>query len=255
VSAEDDLKAFVSGVSGFENLGHADKIRMFAWLQHFLRKKDRFGTSDVNWCYKALSYQRSNTSQYLKDMEGKELLRDARGYYCEGKFTAKYDKLHGEHDITLNVRQLVKELISLLPELGEQDIMREALICLRHDACRAAIIMVWNIAIYHLCQFVLKHKLPEFNKQIPIRYPKKWKTVDMPLISRYDDFGDAMSEREVIEVCNSAGIITGDMHKVYVEKLGKRNSVAHPSTGHVTQVQAEGFIDDLIRNTVLLLHI
>jgi len=40
-----------------------------------------------------------------------------------------------------------------------------------------------------------------------------------------------------------------------VEKLGKRNSAAHPSAGHVTQVQAEGFIDDLIRNTVLLLKI
>jgi hypothetical protein len=45
------------------------------------------------------------------------------------------------------------------------------------------------------------------------------------------------------------------MYKVYVEKLGKRNSVAHPSTIRVTQVQAEGYIDDLIRNTVLLLKI
>jgi hypothetical protein len=62
-----------------------------------------------------------------------------------------------------------------------------------------------------------------------------------------------MSEREIIEVCNSAGLITADMFRTYVEKLGKRNSAAHPSETHVTQVQAEGYIDDLIRNTVLLL--
>jgi hypothetical protein len=77
----------------------------------------------------------------------------------------------------------------------------------------------------------------------------------MPLINKYDDFGDEMSEREVIEVCSSAGIINGAMHKVYLAKLDERNSAAHPSTNHVTQVQAEGFIDNLIRNTVLLLKI
>jgi hypothetical protein len=188
-------------------------------------------------------------------MVGKELLKEGTSYYCEGRFREKYEGLYGEHDITISVRQMVKDLVNLLPELGEKDIMREALICLRHDAGRAAIIMVWNIAFYHLCQYVLKHKVKDFNDRIPVKYPKKWKLADMPLVAKYDDFSDEMSEREVIEVCNSAGIITGDMHKVYVEKLGKRNSAAHPSAIHVTQVQAEGFIDDLIRNTVLLLHI
>src|SRR5713226_7194788 len=96
-------------------------------------------------------------------------------------------------------------------------------------------------------------RLADFNNRIPVKYSKKWKAADMPLIKKYEDFGDEMSEREVIEVCNSAGIITGDMYKVYVEKLGKRNSAAHPSITHITQVQAEGYIDDLIRNTVLLL--
>ena len=184
-----------------------------------------------------------------------DLLRDAGGYYCEGKFLAKYNELYGEHDITLNVRQMVKDLVNLLPDLAEQDILKEALICLRHDAGRAAVIMVWNIAFYHLCQYILKNKLKEFNNRIPIRFSGKWDASDMPLIKKYEDFGDEMKESEVIEVANSAGIITGDMHKVYIEKLGKRNSAAHPSTIHVTQVQAEGFIDDLIRNTVLRLKI
>jgi hypothetical protein len=255
VSVEDDLKAFVSGISGFGDWGHADKIRLFAWLQHSLRKKDRFNTGDINWCFDTLSFKKSNTSQYLKEMEGKEILKDGRGYLCEGKFLAKYEGLYGEHDITLNIRQMVRDLANLMPELGEKDIFQEALTCLRHDAGRAAIIMVWNIAFYHLCQHILLHKLTEFNNRMPVKYPKKWKTTDLPVINRYEDFGDNMSEREVIEVANSAGIITGDMHKVYVEKLGKRNSAAHPSTIHVTQVQAEGYIDDLIRNTVLLLKV
>jgi hypothetical protein len=255
VSAEDDLRAFIAGIDGFATKGNADKIRMFAWLQHFLFKHERFKTGAINWCYDTLDYQPGNTSQYLKNMEGKELLKDAAGYRCEGKFRAKYDELYGEHDITVNVRQMVKDLAKLLPELGEQDIFQEALKCLRHDAGRAAIIMVWNIAFYHLCQYILKHKLNEFNNRIPIRYPRKWSAANMPLISKYEDFGDEMSEREVIEVASSEGIIDHNLFKVYKEKLDKRNSAAHPSTQHVTQVQAEGYIDDLIRNTVLLLKI
>lgn len=254
MSAEDDLKVFTTGIAGFANWGHADKIRLFAWLQHYLFKKKRFQTGDINACYKALSYQPSNTSKYLKDMDGRELLSDRGGYYCEGKFLAKFDTQYGEHDITLNIRQMVKDLVNVLPELGEKDIMKEALICLRHDAGRAAIIMVWNIAYYHLCQYVLKHKLKEFNDRCPIRYPKKWKLTDLPVISKYGDFAAEMKESEVIEVCNSAGIITSDMNKIYIEKLGKRNSAAHPSEQHVT-LQAEGFIDELLRSTVLLLKI
>ena len=255
MSAEEELKAFVAGIDGFGNWSHADKIRMFAWLQHFLRNKNRFSTSDINWCYNTLSFKSTNTSQYLTGMEGKELLRDNRGYHCEGKFLAKYNERYATHDITLSVRQMVRDLVNLMPELGEKDIFQEAIKCLKHDAGRATIIMVWNIAFYHLCQFVLKHHLSDFNNRIPIRYSRKWRAADMPLINKYDDFGDEMSEREVIEVCSSAGIINGAMHKVYLAKLDERNSAAHPSTNHVTQVQAEGFIDNLIRNTVLLLKI
>jgi hypothetical protein len=64
-----------------------------------------------------------------------------------------------------------------------------------------------------------------------------------------------MSEREVIDNASSAGIINDGVYKVYKGRLDQRNSAAHPSTLRVTQVQAEGFIDDLIRNAVLQLKI
>lgn len=255
MSAEQNLQAFIAGISGFGDWGHADKIRMFAWLQHFLRKKTRFSTGDVNWCYKALSFEPSNTSKYLKDMEGKELLKDKSGYYAEGKFLAKYNELYGTHHITLSIRQQVKDLINMVPDIAEKDIMKEAEICLHYGAGRATIIMVWNVAFYHLCQFILKYHLTDFNNRMPMRFPKKWNAADLPVIQKYDDFGDEMMEREVIEVCNSAGIINGNLYKILVEKLGARNSAAHPSTIRIGQLQAESFIDDLIKNVVLVLPI
>jgi len=256
VTPEDELKKFIAGINGFAERGHADKVRMFAWLQQHLRKKTRFRTADINWCYNNLSFKSSNTSQFLIDMEGRgELLQDKNGYHCEGKFLAKYDKDYDTHGITLNVRQKVKDLINAVPDIAEKDFMREAGICLLHDAGRATIIMVWNVAFYHLCQFVLKHHLADFNNRIPIRYSKKWKAADMPLIKKYEDFGDEMSEREVAEVCNSAGIVNGNVYKILVGKLDQRNSAAHPSTTHVGQLQAEAFIEDIVDNVVLALKV
>jgi hypothetical protein len=185
----------------------------------------------------------------------KELLKDSRGYHLEGGLRSKYDAKYGEHDITLNVRQMIKELPDKIPDVAEKDFMKEALICLRHDAARAAIIMVWNIAYYHLCNYVLKHKLAEFNATCQTRYPNKWRDAKVKTITKYEDFSVDLKESEVIEICKSALIITNDIYKILVEKLGKRNSAAHPSTLSVTQVQAEAYIDDLIRNVVLAITV
>jgi hypothetical protein len=257
VSEEDDLRAFIPRVDGFADLGHAEKVRLFAWLQHFLCKKETFVTKDINWCYGKVSYKPGNTSQYLINMEraGELLGNPKSGYRCEGKLIARYDDLYKEHDVTINVRQMVKDLVNVIPHIEEKDIFDEAMKCLKCDAGRAAEIMVWNIAMYHLYQFILTHHLQEFNDRILIRYKNKWKAADMPLIKKYDDLGDEMSEREVIEVASSAGIINDGIFKTYKNRLDQRNSAAHPSTLRVTQVQAEGFIDDLIRNAVLQLKI
>ena len=112
-----------------------------------------------------LDYKPGNSSQYLINMASAgELLGTAtKGYRCEGRFKAKYDGLYKDHDVTINVRQMVKDLENVIPDIGEKDIFKEAVICLRHDAGRAAEIMVWSIAIYHLYQFVLKHHLNDFN--------------------------------------------------------------------------------------------
>jgi hypothetical protein len=256
VTGKDDLKALIARIEGFADWTHADRIRLFAWIQHALRKKDRFGTGDINWCYETLDYNKTNVSQYLSAMEGrKELLRDGRGLYLEGSVRSQYDSKYGEHEITLNIRQLVKELPDKVPDVAEKDFMKEPLICLRHDAARAAIIMVWNIGFYHLCNYVLKHKLAEFNNTYKTRYAKKWQHAKVQTIGSYDDFSVELKESEVIEICKSANIINPNLYRILSEKLGKRNAAAHPSTIRVTQVQAEAFIDELIRNAVLGLPI
>lgn len=254
MSEADDLKAFIADINGFGNWGHTDKIRLFAWLQHHLRKKTRFATGDINWCYSTLSLKQSNTTQYLKDLEGKDLLKDRGGYHCEGKFLAKYDEKYGTHDITLKIRQQVKDLMSQVPDVGEKDFMKEAEICLLHDAGRATIIMVWCVGFYHLCQFILKHHLAAFNTAFPKHYAGLWKDAKVKVMNNYDDFS-SLKEFVVIDICKRENIINQNVAKILFEKLDKRNAAAHPSTVRIGQLQAENFIDELVKNVILALPI
>jgi len=256
VTAADELKLkdFIAGVSGFGDWGHTDKIRMFAWLQYFLFKKTRFTTADITWCYNTLSFKPSNTSQYLIGMENKELLKDKNGYHAEGKFLAKYNDKFGTHDITLNIRQQVKDLMNQVPDIAEKDFMKEAEICLRHDAGRATIIMVWCVGFYHLCQFILKHKLAEFNAAFQKHYPGLWKDAKVKVMQNYDDFS-TLKEFVVIDICKREQIVNQNVAKIFFEKLDKRHSAAHPSTVRIGQLQAENFIDDLVKNVILALPI
>jgi len=251
-----ELKSFIAGIDGFPDWGHADKIRMFAWLQHHLRKKPRFATGDINWCYGTLSFKPTNTTQYLIDMEGRgELLQDKNGYHCEGKFLAKYDQKYGTHSITLNIRQKVKDLINTVPDVAEKDFMNEAEICLLHDAGRATIIMVWNVAFYHLCQFILKHHLAKFNAGYQKHYNKKWLDAKVQNIKAYDDFSVDLKESVVIDICKREQIVNQNVARIFNNRLGDRNSAAHPSTVHVGQLQAEAFIEDIVDNVVLALKV
>jgi hypothetical protein len=147
------------------------------------------------------------------------------------------------------VTKALAELPQHVPDLAERTFLDEALTCFRHKAFRAAIVMTWNLAYHHLCDFVLKNKLAEFNQRWTINFAKMHKNGQLQ-IAKMEDFADHLKEAEVITICASAHIITGDMQKVVSAGLAKRNSAAHPSGVVISQVQAEAHIDDLVNNLV-----
>ena len=92
-----ELKALTDGIAGFAGWNHADKIRLFAWFLHSVRKKQRFQTADINKCYDDLHLEKTNTSQFLKQMEQrspKELLKDGQGYYLVHRVFDDYERKH-----------------------------------------------------------------------------------------------------------------------------------------------------------------
>lgn len=122
--------------------------------------------------------------------------------------------------------------------------------CLKAKAYRAAIVMAWNLAYCHLCQWVVCEKLREFNTILTSHYKSKTKKHD-PVKSRADV---PEGERFVIDVCHEAGLFSKDRLKTLKNGLDKRNLYAHPSTAKATAAIAAGHIEDLLVHIVLDPH-
>ena len=247
-----DLEGVVGQIPGFSKWKHADKIKFFAWFIHSQRGKDRFNPSDIRACYDGLSLERpSDVNPFLTAMlnrKPKEVLKDARGYALEARIREPLEARYGQRAATIQVDRLLSELPSKIPNIAERDFLKEALICFRNKALRAAIVMTWNLAYDHLCEYVRTQKLTEFNTQLPKTYPK----ADISVIATKEDFSE-LKESQVLQVCRSSNITSKDVHKVLKEKLDRRNTYAHPSTLTLAPQTAEEYIIDLVNNVVLML--
>jgi len=251
---EMDLSEFKQRIAGLSEKPHADKIKLFGWFLHTQGGVAHFRASDIGECYEALHIARPGSfGGYFNNLVGRgDLLKNKSGYRLENKVREALDVEYGTREITVQVTKLLLDLPGQIPDLAERTYLDEAFICYRHGAFRAAVVMAWNLAYHHLLGYVLKNRLADFNARWPLIYPGHHRKAPKAIVLM-DDFAD-LKESEVIEICNSANIITRDVHRILEEKLGRRNSAAHPSSVAIGQLQAEAFIDDLVKNVVLKLH-
>jgi hypothetical protein len=251
MTASNDLEQILQRIQGFSDLQHVEKIKTFGWYLHRVEENARFSGVDVLGCYDRAGLKRpANISKQLDDLCRKsppELLKDRNGYSLERRTRDTLDQSLGNREITIQVNALIANLADKLTSETERDFFNEALICYRHAAFRAAVVMVWNLTYSHFCEWILRRHAAAFNGQWPIRYPDLHKKCKVKTIATLDHFGE-LKESEVIDIARSAGLISAGIYRSLVEKLGKRNNAAHPSTHKFTQIQAEEFVHDLITN-------
>jgi hypothetical protein len=245
-----NISAFVDGIKNFDELSHVEKIKIFAWYLHERDKVEHFTPSDIKTCYQAVHMEQpANIGGQLLALNRKnprEVLKGEKGYSLEKRVRAKIKSNYGERDTTVQIDVLLSTLPMRIPTATEKVYLEEALICFRHKAYRASIVMCWNLAYDHVCDYIYQKELNTFNTKIPIRYPAKKSLV----IVNKEDFTN-LKESEVIEVAKSAGIISSNVFKIMDEKLKKRNMAAHPSNLVIDKLQAEECIHDLVENVVL----
>ncbi|MBF02125.1 MAG: hypothetical protein CMP76_02395 [Flavobacterium sp.] len=134
----------------------------------------------------------------------------------------------------------------LIQNTVENDFFSEAINCFHIGAYRATIVLVWNLTLNHLYDYILTHKLTEFNFALSKNTDRR---IKISSVSIKDDFSE-IPEGKFIEFCRSSNIITNDVRKILDTKLGIRNSYAHPSSLKISENKAIEFIEDLISNVI-----
>jgi hypothetical protein len=248
-----ELSDLVEQVVDFDALPPREKIRLFAWYLHTHRSIEIFDYDAIRSCYKQLHLVPDDVSIYIPRMAGykpPDLVKERSGYKLARSVRSTLDAKYGIHNSVVQVSKLLSDLPEKVPDIAEKTFLVEAMKCYRVEAYRACIVMTWNLAFDHLLRWILKDakRIGDFNAAIPRRYPKK-----PPFTIVTQDHFEELKESEVIEVCNTASLMSGNIIKILKEKLTKRNSAAHPSSVIVVQSQADDVVTDLVNNVVLAL--
>lgn len=184
-------------------------------------------------------------SESSKNKKGRYVKVRDGGYRLDRATFAAIDKEISNEPSKIMVSTQLTGLVSKVTNPDEHSFLIEAINCYRVQANRAAIILIWIIAIHHLQTFIFKNNLADFNTAFAKNPDRKLKK-----IVNYDDFSD-LSESKLIELARSAGVISNDVRKLLDEKLGTRNSAAHPSAISISTHKATEFGLDLISNVIL----
>lgn len=236
-------------------MSHSDKIKLFGWFLHTEKTKHDFKVADIRECYDQSHFDPpANLTRLLDALAEKtspELLKKPGGLYrLHANVRTAMDTKYGSPDSVIVVEAALADLPAKLNNPSERLFLNETLTCYRHKAYRAAIVMAWNLTYDHLLHWVLADvaRLAAFNQGIVARNSKKV-NVTIQVRADFEKFG----EDEVIDIAATLSGITANMKRSLKEKLGRRNTYAHPSNMHAERQQVDDMILDLVNNIVVKL--
>lgn len=248
------VNRFYNTIDGVEKLRSTDLIDLFSYYLTVELREEFVTPNTINRCFaecdltppantsaalsKGLSSYRGSPPKYVKVNGGYRLHRNLR------------DQLSFKLGVSKAVIQTsieLRRLETMFSAGGEKSFLTETIDCFEVGANRAAIIMCWILALDHLCEYVFQNHLTSFNVELAKVTDKRVKVTEIRV---RDDFSD-IPENKFIELLRGSGVISNDVRKILDEKLGIRNSCAHPSGVIIKASKVVGFIEDLIENVVL----
>jgi hypothetical protein len=249
-----ELESFVARVPHFSSLSPARQLEYFAYFLTEIRREDGISSARIEECFDILRLSKySNIYAYIANHSRKSkisppiFVRIKGKYYLHREHSAKLaSNLKGSH-LVVAVKSALRDLLPRIKDPNQKTFLAEALACFEVKAYRAAIIMVWILAMDHLFQYILAHRLAAFNKVLAANTDKR---IKISAIGARDDFSE-IPEGKFIEFCRSAKIISNDVRKILDIKLGIRNTCAHPSGVAISEPKTIDAIDDLVNNVIL----
>ena len=244
------LIEFIDQFDDFTDWSGQQQVDLLAYFLEVFVGQPSFSAKEIDECFDLLKMKRySRTGPYLSEnansRRGGKYIKVAKEYGLE-RGTLESIRKRVEHEPKqIRVSQQLSDLLVQVADPQEQKFLEEAINCYRVRAFRATIILVWMLVVHRLEEFVYTEKLPEFNAALAKNPDKRVK-----VIGSRDDFAD-LQESKLIELLRASDIITNDVRKILDEKLGVRNSAAHPSALTFDGHKATEFTSDLVNNVLL----
>ncbi len=243
------LENFVERVPDFDNLDASQKIRFFAYylLEH--KKQEHFTAADINACFDVLHITPySNISMYLSRQakgKGAIFIKNKSGYRMERQCKRDIETEVSDSPIIRATKSTLRNHVKdNLPEFSKAFI-EEGVKCYEYGLYRSAIVMTWLFAVDHLCEYIISNKLNEFNA---VYMADKANRKNLQIHTK-DDFSE-MQEKQFIQLCRTAKIISNNVRIILEQKLDTRNTYAHPANITITPAKCSDFITDLLDNVV-----
>lgn len=243
------LADYIASIEGFYKADSKDQTDYLAFYLVYHKGFESFTPKDITIVCEELNLQPHGRlapyfSEQAKSKTGK-YIKLAKGYQLHAPFRSELEQKIAKAPVLVALDQELERQIALVSDIYERDLLEEAARCYRVEAYRAAVVMIWAVTMSHIYSYVFAKELTAFNAAISRDSDKKLKP-----IKKIEDFGE-IKETKFIQLLRSADIITNDLRKILDEKLGTRNTAAHPSKTHLKGSKATEFGQDLIANIIL----
>lgn len=234
-----------------------DDIRFAVFHCAFLIPEGlRFSEADVRLLLDEINFDTrglgSAISQHIGSRVFLEEVRDGQSVYrlvreARLRHSKRFEGLSLDSEPELvTVSSELEFLERGVTNAAESTFLQETLSCLQVKANRAAIVMGWNLAYYHVRSWIISKHLVAFNAGLTQRFRSKNKTYDAATC--HDDFPD--SEHFVLTVCRDCGILDKNRFQLLEHALSDRNKFAHPSSRLANSPIAVGYVANLVGNVV-----
>ncbi|MEA1672191.1 hypothetical protein [Nitrospirillum sp. BR 11163] len=243
------VNRFYNSIEGAASQSQSGLVELFVYFLTVELGQEAASPKQIIDCFEAcdLTVPANVSARLAEGLRSKppKYIRTNGTYKLQRHMREALSKKLGAETVTAQTSATLRGLEHRLPVGADKEFLKEAIDCFEIGANRAAIIMTWILAMDHLFAYILAHKLTDFNAAL-----SKDKGVKITSVSQRDDFTE-IKETKFIELCRAAGIVSNDVRKILDQKLGTRNSCAHPSGVTVNKSKVIDFIEDLVDNVIL----
>lgn len=244
---------FYSSVKGAQALSDRERIDLFVYFLTEERGAPSATVKALQQCFEECDLAvPASIPQYMSrglTTKPRRFIKAAGGYKLERHFREEIATRLGAETHTVDIPTDLRDLEHRLAEGAGKEWFKEAMDCFGVEAYRAALVMVWIFALDHLFNYIIAHKLLEFNAALAA-HPDQKAVKKVGQITARDDFS-GLGEELFLDLCRTAKVISPDVRKVLGVALGVRNSAAHPSGVTITRAKVAMIAEDLILNVVL----